>query len=117
MNKFNLEAATAGREFARAHPNATGVDIDNASPVFNPARRFFQEAAYDLLNRQNTKIFYRWNVGCRCGRASGGMASTVKEAQEFIKDTIELYRDQNREPISYAIYDQEEVCIVAMDKF
>lgn len=117
MNPFNEQAAEAGREFARQHPNATRVDVDNAAPKLEPGRRHFQMAALDLLNRQNTNIFYRWSVGCRCGRASGGMANTVKEAQEFIKDTMDLYRDQGREPIRYGIYDQNEVCLVAMDRF
>ncbi len=116
-NIFNIQAAEDGRAFARANPNATGVDIDNASPKFNPARTHFQMAAYDLLNRQNTEIFYRWKVRCRSGHYSGGMAYTVKEAQEFVRNTIELYRDQGLDPNSYGIYDKDEKCIVAVDRY
>lgn len=115
MNPFNEQAAQAGREFARANPNATGVDIDNASPAFNPARRHFQMAAYDLLNRQNTGIFYRWSVGCRSGHSSGGMANTSQDAHDSIIDTKRLYEEQGREVTSYAIYNQDDECILSMD--
>lgn len=115
MNIFNQKAAEDGREFARTNPNATGVDIDNAAPKFNPARRHFQMAAYDLLNRQNTEIFYRWAVRCRSGHSSGGMASTVRDAYEYIRDVKELYMEQGREVVSISIYDRNEVAIVAID--
>jgi len=52
MNKFNADAAWEGREFIRNNPNATGVDIDNAATKhcpFDPARRHFQQAAYEEL--------------------------------------------------------------------
>jgi len=114
-NIFNIQAAEAGRAFARANPEATGVEIDEAAPPFNPARRHFQDAALDLLNRQRTQIFYRWSVRCRSGHCSGGMANTTKEALEFIKDCIELYRDQYREVVSYSVYNQDEQRVVAMD--
>lgn len=45
-NRFNLEAAKRGREFYLQHPNATGPQVDDASPKFNPARRHFQDAFY-----------------------------------------------------------------------
>jgi hypothetical protein len=49
VNKFNAEAAEAGREFARLNPNATGPEIDDAAPPMNPARRHFQDAAIFAL--------------------------------------------------------------------
>ena len=116
-NIFNLKAAEDGRAFARANPHATGVQIDEASPVFEPARRHFQMAAYDYLNRSLTQIFYRWGVRCRSGHCAGGMAHDVKEAQECIKDVSQLYHDQGRVVTSWSIYDKDDVCIVSMDVF
>jgi hypothetical protein len=119
-NIFNIRAAEAGREFARANPEATGVEVDDAATKHDPCdpgRRHFQQAAYDLLNRQRTQIWYRWAVRCRSGHSSGGMANTVKEAQECIKDVSDLYRDQYRDVTHYAIYDRDDVCLVAMDRF
>ena len=63
------------------------------------------------------KIYYRWNVRCRTGHSAGGMTNTLREAQEVIKDTIELYRDQGYEPVSYGIYGADDVCLVSMDKY
>lgn len=88
MNPFNEQAAQAGREFARANPNARG---------------------------QNTGIFYRWSVGCHSGHSSGGMADTSKDAYDFIIETKRLYEEQGREVTSYAIYNQDDVCILSMD--
>jgi hypothetical protein len=119
-NLFNIRAQQAGREWARENPKAIGFQVDDAATQYDPCdpgRRHFQMAAYDQLNRQNTEIYYRWNVGCRSGHVSGGMASTVKEAQECIQDVIQLYLDQGRDPNSYAIYNKDEECIVSMDRY
>lgn len=118
-NIFNIQAEAAGRDFARAHPNATGVDIDDAATKhtpLNPGRRHFQMAAYDLLNRMRSKTFYRWSVRCRTGHSSGGMASTVHEAHECIKDVSELYHEQGRVVTSYTIFNEDDVAIVQMDR-
>lgn len=114
-NIFNIRAAEAGREFARANPEATGIEVDDASPKFNPARRHFQEACYDLLNRIRSGTFYRYNIKCRTGHEFTGMAHTSKEAQELLMDQRQLFMDRGLEVVHYAIYNQNEVCVLSMD--
>jgi hypothetical protein len=118
-NIFNIRAEEAGREFARANPNASGVDIDDAATKHDPCdpgRRHFQMAAYDLLNRMRSKTFYRWSVRCRTGHCSGGMAHDIAEAHACIKDVSELYHEQGRMVTSYTIFNQDDAAIVEMDR-
>ena len=58
-NRFNLEAAERGREFFRSNPGATGPQVDAASPVFNPARRHFQEAFYAEYEEARWQVYFR----------------------------------------------------------
>lgn len=55
-NLFNIRAFEAGREWALAHPNASGVAVDEAAtqhtPI-NPGRRHFQDAAHWTLEEQS----------------------------------------------------------------
>ncbi len=46
MSIHTEKAKQAGIAFYLANPNATPTQVDDASPVFNPCRRAFQEAFY-----------------------------------------------------------------------
>ena len=46
MNKFNVIAEQAGREFFEENPRATGSEVDDAAPKLEPARRYFQNGFY-----------------------------------------------------------------------
>ena len=53
-NPFNIAAEEAGREFAQANPDATGIQVDAAALAhspFDPANRHFQQAATAELAR------------------------------------------------------------------
>lgn len=56
MNMFNIMAAEDGKLFAQSHPDATDVQIDEAAPKFNPARRRFQDAAHEEQRRITKRI-------------------------------------------------------------
>lgn len=111
MNLFNEIAAREGMLWVIKHPESSIVDIEDAAPKLNPARRHFIEAAIN----QKAKIFYRWNVGTRRGHVSGGYADNVKQARERIFDHIALYQSQGHTVNSYAVYNSDDVCVLSMD--
>lgn len=109
-NLFNVRAAEAGRQFIFDYPRATGVQIDDAAPRFNPARRHFQAAAdaqQKLISRIG-KVFYRWEVKTTDDRVVGFTADS-DQAQAEVKLWIKLAKQDGEKVTGFTIENQDGV--------
>lgn len=93
MNIFNQKAADAGRDFMRNFPQATNVEIDQAAPKFNPARRHFQEAAHAIKDRlRRMPTWHRWELSTETYTVVG-FSETFEEARKELNLMVKLERE------------------------
>jgi hypothetical protein len=116
MNVFNQKAAEAGRAFIQNYPRATGVQIDEASPKFNPARRHFQDAAHELQKqiRDLGKTFYRWEVVTVNADRVVGFCKDADEAVTEVKLTIKLLTQDGKKIAHYQTENQDGTVLVGV---
>lgn len=109
-NIFNVRAAEAGRQFVFDHPRGKGVDIDDAAPKLNPARRHFQQAALEL--RKNIaklgNVWYRWEVKTTEDRVVG-FCATSDEAMAETQLWIKLAKQDRETVTGFTIENQDGV--------
>lgn len=107
MNPFNAKAAEAGRVFIQDFPTATSMQIDEAAPKLNPARRHFQLAAKALQYQIKGlgKVFYRWEVKTAEARVVG-FSATSDEAQAEVKLWMKLVKQDGEKVTSFTIENQ-----------
>jgi hypothetical protein len=115
MNPFNVKAAEAGRQFVYDHPRGKGVDIDDAAPKLNPARRHFQNAANDLRKAiaKLGSVFYRWEVKTTDDRVVGFCANS-DEAQAEVALWMKLVKQDGETVLGYTIENQDGVVTAGM---
>lgn len=116
MNPFNVKAAEAGRLFIQDFPCATGVQIDDAAPKFNPARRHFQDAARDLQKQIKDlgNIFYRWEVVPVNADRVVGFCKYADEAAAEVKLSIKLLTQDGKKIAHYQTENQDGVVLVGV---
>jgi hypothetical protein len=114
-NIFNERAAEAGREYVFDFPRASNVQIDEAAPKLNPARRHFTNAARFLQNdiAKLGKVFYRWEVKTTDDRVVGFCAES-DEAQAEVKLWMKLAKQDGEKVLGYTIENQDGILTSGM---
>ena len=61
--------------------------------------------------------WFVWGVACVSNNASGGMADTYEKAHRQCMEAKNRFEDEGQQVKAYAIYDKNDVCVLAGDVF